>query len=421
MLLVVRKRPPLASKAPYAPAHPTGRRVAPWRRCRPRWRCHANPQRPDTMQGAPLCSGLCRHLSSGCDGDDAEMASASASPTQRVQSHPLDTLSADDMTALPWTPRLGTSRSMHSLPSPPSSTQSARSVPTPGKTRRVRYVKTLQDASPRNVSRSEDVDHILAMCYNVSIGRIQRMAPVHKETLHAIAAKERICMELREELAREEAQLEELRSAWKRMTMRIGTHPPAHVPHRRLPPASPTAQPTRETSRIADHAKAAETWPDWRRIPSQLSNQFHAMMDQFQTADHDTGPSSSPTQDRAVRASKSRRFAASRAHTQDMLSITDELHPDILREKLSSGWHVLSQRLRDTTASFADLSTWAPDDPPPTSSQSSRASLPFSMEDTAFGAVSGLDAMHRAATASSVSPLAEMRHAPAPEAHPRIV
>ena len=162
MLLVVGKRPPLASKAPYAPAHPTGRRVAPWRRCRPRWRCHAHPQRPDTMQGAPLCSGLCRHLSSGCDGDDAEMASTSASPTQRVQSHPLDTLSADDMTTLPWTPRLGTSKSIHSLPSPPSSTQSARSVPTPGKTRRVRYVKTLQDAPPRDVSRSEDVDHILA-------------------------------------------------------------------------------------------------------------------------------------------------------------------------------------------------------------------------------------------------------------------
>ena len=228
-------------------------------------------------------------------------------------------------------------------------------------------------------------------------------------------------MELREELAREEAQLEELRSAWKRMTMRIGTHPPAHVPHRRPPPASPTAQSTRETSRIADHAKAAETWPDWRRIPSQLSNQFHAMMDQFQTADHDTGPSSSPTQDRAVRAGKARRFAASRTHTQDMLSITDELHPEVLREKLSSGWHVLSQRLRDTTASFADLSTWAPDDPPPTSSQSSRASLPFSMEDTAFGTVSGLDAMHRAATAPSVLPLAEKQHAPAPEAHPRIV
>ena len=90
-------------------------------------------------------------------------------------------------------------------------------------------MKTLQDASPRNATRSEDVDHILAMCYNVSIGRIQRMAPVHKETLHAIAAKERICMELREELAREEAQLEELRSAWKRMTMRIGTHPPTHL------------------------------------------------------------------------------------------------------------------------------------------------------------------------------------------------
>lgn len=382
--------------------------------------CHAKPQRPDTMQGVPLCSCLCRRLSNGCDGDDAEMASTSASPTQRVQRHPLDTLSADDMATLPWTPRLGTSRSIHSLPSPPSSTQSVRSVPTPGKNRRVRYVKTLQDASPRNATRSEDVDHILAMCYNVSIGRIQRMAPVHKEALHAIAAKERICMELREELAREEAQLEELRSAWKRMTMRIGTHPPTHVPHRRPPPASPTAQPTRETTRISENTKAAETWPDWRRIPTQLSNQFHAMMDQFQTADLDAGPSSSPSQDRAVRASKSRRFAASRAHTQDILSITDELHPEILREKLSSGWHVLSQRLRDTTASFADLSTWAPDDPPPTSSQSSRASLPFSMEDTAFGTISGLDAMHRAATGPAVPPPSDKRHAPAHEALPRI-
>lgn len=368
------------------------------------------------MQGrVPLCSCICRHLSSGCDLDDAVMASTSASPTRRVQNDPLNALLADDMAMLPWTPRLGESTSTQSLPTPPSSTQSARSAPTPGKTRRVRYVRTLEQAAPRDTTRLEDVDNILALCYDVSVGRIKRMAPVHKEALHAIAAKERICMELREELAREEAQLEELRSAWKCMTMRIGTNPsPTHRAQRRPPPASPTnsalpptAHPTLETMHLAEDVKVAETWSDWRRIPAQLSNQLHAMMDQLQIMDNVTGPSSSPSQDRAMRAGKSRRFTASRAHAQDILSIKDELHPEILREKLSSGWHVLAQRLRDTTASFADLSTWAPDDTPPVSSQSSRASLPSSMEDTALGEFSGLDAMHRAATRPSAHPFSE--------------
>lgn len=335
------------------------------------------------------------------------MASTSASPTQRVQNHPLNTPLENDTAMLPWTPRLGKSTSKQSPPSPPSSTQSARSVTTPGKTRRVRYIRTHEQVPPRDAARLEDVDNILALCYDVSVGRIKRMAPIHREALHAIAAKERMCMELREELAHEEAQLEELRSAWRRMTMRIGANPPAHRTQRPPTPASPSRNalpPTRETMRLADDAKAAEAWSDWRRIPSQLSNQLHAMMDQFQTTDHDAGSSSSSPQERTMRPSKTKRFVPSRAHAQDILSIKDDLHPEILREKLSSGWHVLSQRLRDTTASFADLSTWAPNDTPPISSQSSRTSLPFSMEDTALGEYSGLDAMHRAATRPGALP-----------------
>lgn len=350
-----------------------------------------------------------------------------------------------DMSDLPLTPQ-ARKVALEQLTTPPGSARSTQSAPTPRHGRRIRYIRS-REVPPPPVPRTasaghsgaqrDHVDRIITLCHDVSAGRIKRMAPVHTEAMHAIAAKERVCMELREELAREESQLEELRSAWRRMTMRIGTNSPAprNAPHAQekahtrprtrtsmqpvaAPAASPapataaatatpngslstpprtnkTLFPPRPSDASSHSAKVAETSrTDLRSIPSQLSHQFQAVMEQIQFPDDDSGPplTSSPSHDRVQR--RSSRYMAPLAQAQEMLK--EDLNTDVLREKLSSGWQTLSQRLRETTASFADMSTWMSDDAQPVTSQSSRASLPFSMDDGPFGRLSGLDSVHAA-------------------------
>lgn len=386
--------------------------------------------------------------------------------------------------------------------SPPSFALSTHSAPTPRRGRRVRYVRSREppNTPPAPLTSTyssrlqrEQVDRIVAMCHDVSMGRIKRMAPVHAETTRAIATKERVCMELREELAREEAQLEELRSAWKRMTQRIGSHAPsprlppqlrhstpsqtqsrrrsmAHSPSHQPSPASGTPTrshmppaheamressgpstdhpPSRTTSVSAPQAEASllassstsgpdtsfkssdSAWSDLRRIPTHLSNQLHAVMDQLSlTADEDTSLASSPSHDRTQRAGANLKLdttaGAAEAAASPRMSLSslpqslDELSSDMLRDKLSSGWHVLSQRLRDTTASLKDISAWVPEDMPPLTSRSSRASLPVSMDENAFsGLTSNLESMsmsplksdsRRASTMTTIPPVTSPR------------
>lgn len=94
-------------------------------------------------------------------------------------------------------------------------------------------------------------------------------AALNNKVLHAVASKERRCLELRDELANEERMLQELRSAWGRLAARSGAMPP---------------QRAREPPQPAAHADDAQN--PWRQLSVRLpglSDQFHHLFENLST------------------------------------------------------------------------------------------------------------------------------------------
>ncbi|WFD02282.1 hypothetical protein MOBT1_000964 [Malassezia obtusa] len=240
---------------------------------------------------------------------------------------------------------------------------------------------------------------------------------LHADMLHAIATKERLCLELREQLQNEEAQLNKLRSAWQRLAVRGGVKVvPSPVPtakraealQRRkstiLAPSKVqarrteqvTASPTRASSSNSSPTKPTDS--SWRaRIPQQLSswveqvaptheqnmprNPAHDVAQWLHSREAEDG--GTPRSARAGQDGLSRTGAAgspSSARPHDIPDLPAE-HPPLLPPKdaeglgdrLVSGWNVLSKRLVETTSSLTDPHAW---NDGLTGPPSSRGSLP---------------------------------------------
>ncbi|WFD26123.1 hypothetical protein MNAN1_001098 [Malassezia nana] len=345
-------------------------------------------------------------------GSAADPDSSFASET--VSEHPLADFSATQLSdgeadvSIPMTvstrPTMRASSVAPSPSRPPLSPSPAKvSASTLRRPRRLRYIRShaSSTSSPHRRRRSgptedhlllrERMDRLVIECNDAAAGHMRQTGPLHADMLEAIATQERLCLELREALKSEEVYLKNMRDVWQRMALRVGIGAnslPARVPRmtqRPTPPVPAAVAPVRDSPSRSDA----------RFMPSHITSQLHALVeprsDSAQAAP--SPPSSrSPGKDSPAYRVRQKRLPPIHTHTakQPAVPSKDDLSAEVLREKLSNGWHVLSRRLIETTASFKDLS-WVADDVS-SSAPSSRLSLPplFS-DDTNVGALSRYD------------------------------
>lgn len=335
--------------------------------------------------------------------------------------------------ARPYGPTLHTSRSMSSLVTPTRTGLPRRRRP------RVSYVTSptpnhQQEATPSPRARAAsassstqrpatdtiDTDALLQACAQSAHGAepLWPGSSLQSDMLHAIATKERLCLELREQLQNEETQLTALRNAWQRLAVRgaIKTAPP----HRPAPRRSEVLQPQRtsvfspssiqarrteqqlappppargQSPNSPTHASPTKSKESsWRaRIPQQLTS----LMDQV-THTHEEpvrnparevsqwlaareqeegGTPPTPHAGPEVPGSTQPPLAYTERHTLDADALPPSLPPkdgEGLGDRLMSGWSVLSKRFLETTSTLADPHAWSEGlaGPP-----SSRGSLP---------------------------------------------
>lgn len=324
------------------------------------------------------------------------------------------------------------SRSMSSLATPTRSTDARRRRP------RVSYVTsppgkdltaspqqtTPTPAMPKSGPASQpdatastagqggavDVDALLEACANYSRNNDpKRNGSLHADMLHAIAAKERLCLELREQLQNEEAHLKALQNAWQRLATRGGVKvvsssiaSPKHpeLLRRRqsniLSPSSIQARRTEQSTPVAPVRPPSEARPSpspsklpelsWRmRLPHQLSSWVEHVTPTHEpstapapqrTPAHDVAQWLSSREMESGRTPATPRVAAdvlNQPQTAGSATLAErrmssvlpnqapELPPkesDGLGDKLLSGWNVLSKRLIETTSTLTDPQTW---------------------------------------------------------------
>jgi len=274
----------------------------------------------------------------------------------------------------------------------------------PRRSRQIRYIRS-NASSPtvrrRHCTRVEDcsrqrerMNHLVIECNDAAAGHSRNVAPLHVDMLEAIATQERHCLELREDLRREEALLQDMRDAWQRMFLRVGVGVNG-LPVRAPPRAAPRAmqRPTPPVPTAAAPARDETPWRDLRFMPSQIASQFQALVDSRPDGGPGTNtlPSSgSPDKnDGSAYRVRTKRLPPIDTHVArpPALPPKDDLSAEVLREKLSNGWHVLSKRLIETTSSFKDLS-WMADDMPSTAPSSRMSLPPLFSDDTHVGALS---------------------------------
>ncbi|WFD43836.1 hypothetical protein MPSI1_002501 [Malassezia psittaci] len=367
--------------------------------------------------------------------------------TRSASSSKLKPLSHDDpnFSAVPSrispSKSLHTSQSMSSLNTPTRSKDARRRLP------RVSYVtsppqKQISTPSPVNNGKSAppakpmiqpmvlntestkeiNIEALLTMCASYGRSKEQKNLPstFHEDMLHAIATKQRLCLELREQLQQEESHLNSLRSAWQRLATRGGVKvsaSPALLPEHKqvlkrrqstiLSPSAIQAQRVEvknppmlsRTSSLANLGtrQPATNRPNdssWRsRLPQQLSSWMEHVNPQDpsgsqpgQNSAHDVAQWLSsrdaeksgipPTPRAAADVLSQSRIKDPRFLSQGL----DEAPPpplpkdgENLSDRLVSGWNVLSKRLVETTSTLTDPNTWHEQLSGPPSSQ---ASLP---------------------------------------------
>ncbi|WFC99779.1 hypothetical protein MYAM1_002524 [Malassezia yamatoensis] len=352
--------------------------------------------------------------------------------TRSASSSKLKPLSHDDPSFSAVPSRISPSKSLHSsksmssLNTPPRPKDARRRLP------RVSYVtappqEQASTSSPVNKGRSVpaaqpmtqpmvlntentkeiDVEALLTMCASYGNSKEHKKLPstFHEDMLHAIATKERLCLELREQLQQEERQLNSLRSAWQRLATRGGVKVSAslalspeqkQVLKRRqstiLNPSAIQAQRVENknpallsrTPSLANLAARKSATPrpkdsSWRtRLPQQLSSWMEHVNPQDSSGSQ---PSQNSAQDVAQwlssrDAEKSSipptpRAAAdvlSQSRIKDPRSSSHGLEGgppppppkdgENLGDRLVSGWNVLSKRLVETTSTLTDPNTW---------------------------------------------------------------
>lgn len=347
------------------------------------------------------------HLSGPAVDPDSSFAS------ETVSEHPLADLSTTQLSdgeadvSIPMTvstrPTMRTS-SVAPSPSRPSLSPCSAKVSSSmlRHPRRLRYIRSrASSTSPhrrRRFGPTEDgpllrerMDRLVIECNDAAAGNIRQTGPLHADMLEAIATQERLCLELREELKSEEVYLKNMRDAWQRMALRVG------IGANGLPTRMPrmTQRPTPPVPAAVAPVRDSPSRNDARFMPSHITSQLHALVEpQSESAHAAPSPPSSRSPGKDLPAYRVRQKRLPPIHThgakQPAVPPKDDLSAEVLREKLSNGWHVLSRRLIETTASFKDLS-WVADDVS-SSAPSSRMSLPplFS-DDTNVGALSRYD------------------------------
>ncbi|WFC95325.1 hypothetical protein MBRA1_001972 [Malassezia brasiliensis] len=255
-----------------------------------------------------------------------------------------------------------------------------------------------------------DVDALLEACANYSRSNDpKRSGSLHADMLHAIAAKERLCLELREQLHNEEAHLKALQTAWQRLATRGGVkvvsssmasprHPellrrrqsnilsPSSIQARRTEQAS-SAVPVRPPSEARPSPSPSKTSESsWRmRLPHQLSSWVEHVTPAHEPSTA-PAPQRTPAHDVAQwltsREMENGRTPATPRVAADVLnqpqaigsatlaerrmsSVLPDQAPELppkesdgLGDKLLSSWNVLSKRLIETTSTLTDPHTW---------------------------------------------------------------
>lgn len=155
------------------------------------------------------------------------------------------------------------------------------------------------------------------------------VSALNSRVLHAVAAKERRCLELREELAREDAMLNELRGAWRRLAMR-------GVPVAGVAAMHPTEAHAAEGSGSDVQRQARRTSAlvadSWSTIQRQIETHITPLV-----RPADEAPPVPPKDEATVRS--------------------------VASERLAHGWSTLSRRLRETAMRIGD-SAWIEEEPP---------------------------------------------------------
>ncbi|WFD30775.1 hypothetical protein MSPP1_001799 [Malassezia sp. CBS 17886] len=254
-----------------------------------------------------------------------------------------------------------------------------------------------KEASGGSVPTQAQVDALVRACAEEKV--LGQSASLSHDVLHAVAAKERRCLELREELGLEEAHLRELRDAWHRLVNRTGQEVPrskykaranadrrgtevaddtttpkpartdggspapraarrtvdAPAPPEKDPPllhrtASDDAPAAPATARVAADvlglvpARAPPAQNDSAsKRASTLVDSWHTLQRQFETH-------------LPVSGGGGRENAPAYEHKDETGGTDNALQ--ITSEKLASGWNVLSQRLRATTSTITDSAPW---------------------------------------------------------------
>lgn len=184
---------------------------------------------------------------------------------------------------------------------------------------------------------------------------------LNARVLHAIAAKERRCLELREELAREDALLNDLLKAWKRIAMR-GI--PAASAEKPVPKANQAGAPPKvqeDMSAVAAATLGSAEPPRGRRASALVSDSWNSIQRQIES------------------------------HITPLVRVSDEAPPvppkdeatvrSVASERLASGWSTLSRRLRETAMKLGESTQWIDDAP---RSEEELAAMRAALEDPSW-------------------------------------
>ncbi|WFD33450.1 hypothetical protein MCUN1_000263 [Malassezia cuniculi] len=175
------------------------------------------------------------------------------------------------------------------------------------------------------------------------------VSALNSRVLHAVAAKERRCLELREELAREDALLNDLRTAWKRIAMRgvpgasAASPRPTPAPLASKPVHSASARPANDMSAAAATALGSAEVRRGRRTSALMTDSWNTIQRQIET------------------------------HITPLVRVSDEAPPvppkeeatvrSVASERLAYGWNTLSRRLRETAMKIGDTAQWVDEGP----------------------------------------------------------
>lgn len=403
--------------------------------------------------------------SSDADQSTSESSSMAIPLTPRTRRVGL--LAQGAVSASPGTRRIVSDSHSPSHARTPDSTRRTRRIGyiTPSSTpRRPRRSQPLSPVgAPLGIPDATEVEQLILRCTDAVAGQRVKLDQLNSDVLQAIAAKERYCLELREDLAREESHLEQLRNAWQRMAIRrgVGTNPrrtdspnPRVTlrPHRSemnlrrahadstaservsVPPPAPAPSEPSKPTPVKSSASAIQrptppvpslqksqhsnetlpaSWRGFTRFPTIMGDhlsmtdslvpevppldahlQHAAQQKELPPIHTDSTPptprAAADTLNRRDRSSKRSSVLAEswqslqrqlESHLPTRRTADDGEAPPLppkddfgaeVADKLASGWQVLSKRVKETTASIADLS-WLPEEAQSISKRSSFA------------------------------------------------